>query len=351
MTIRRGRLLLSLVVALALALAGTAAAAQTPVKVETRNLYLGSSLDPATSATTPEQFFAGLNQIWATVKASDIPARMQRIADEIQREQPDLIGLQEVSKWTSTNLAAGSNEPSYDFLALLQSALSARGLSYTAAATSDNFDVTVPLPGPPPATQFLLRFQDRDVILVRNRPGVAFSNPQDASFATQATLNSPIGPLSFDRGWASVQAVVDGRSFTFLDTHLEVAGATAPVQEAQARELLAGPLSGPGPIVAAGDFNSAADGSTTQSYGILTAVLQDAWVKGNRQAPGFTCCQAADLRNKLSLLHERIDLILTKGAQPNPAPKAKVIGDRQVDKTPSGLWPSDHAGVSATVYP
>ena len=140
---RHGRLLLSLLAAMALVLAlasAASAAPPTPVKVETRNMYLGSSLDPATSATNAAQFFAGVNQIWATVKASDIPARMARMADEIAADPADLIGLQEVSKWTATNLTSSSAEPSYDFLALLQSALTARGLSYTAAATSGNFD-------------------------------------------------------------------------------------------------------------------------------------------------------------------------------------------------------------------
>ncbi|MFS4096321.1 hypothetical protein [Streptomyces sp. AF1A] len=28
---------------------------------------------------------------------------------------------------------------------------------------------------------------------------------------------------------------------------------------------------------------------------------------------------------------------------------AKVIGDRPGDRTPSGLWPSDHAGVAASL--
>ena len=339
---RRARMLAALAAALCLALAGVAAAAPpTPVKVETRNIYLGSSLDPATSATTIPQFLAGVQQIWTTVKASDPAGRMQKIADEIATEKPDLIGLQEVSRWTGLGA-----EPSYDFLALLQNALAARGQSYAVAATSNNFNSPV-LPVSGGGVQLL----DRDVTLARVRPGVSYSGVQQGTFAAQAVLPSPVGPLSFNRGWTSIQAVVDGRSFRFVNTHLEVGGQTAPIQVLQGQELLAGPMGGPGPIVAAGDFNSAADGSTTATYGLLRTQFDDAWIKGNRQAPGFTCCQAGDLRNKLSLLDERIDLILTKGAQPTPAPQAKVIGDRQADRTPAGLWPSDHAGVAATVYP
>ncbi len=45
-----------------------------------------------------------------------------------------------------------------------------------------------------------------------------------------------------------------------------------------------------------GDFNSAADGSSTPTYGLLTARLRDAWsVRG--PAPGYTCCQEPTLTN------------------------------------------------------
>ncbi|HEY3187998.1 MAG TPA: hypothetical protein VGJ70_11015, partial [Solirubrobacteraceae bacterium] len=120
---------------------------------------------------------------------------------------------------------------------------------------------------------------------------------------------------------------------------------------AEGNELLAGPLSGPGTQIAAGDFNSAADGSTTATYANLTAVFKDAWINGNQASRGLTCCQAADLLNKLSTLSERIDLVLTKNASATPAPKAKVVNDRQVDRTAAGQWASDHAGVVATVFP
>ncbi|HEY3190789.1 MAG TPA: endonuclease/exonuclease/phosphatase family protein, partial [Solirubrobacteraceae bacterium] len=286
----------------------TAQAAVTPLTIETQNLYLGADLTPAIAAQNAGQFFAAANQIWANVKASDPAARMGKIADEIATAKPDIVALQEVSKWTATNF--GTSEPSFDFLTLLQSALSARGQSYTVASTSNNANIgPIPLPaGTPTPPFFLLTFQDRDVILVRNRPGLTFSNPQNANFAAQQTLTTPVGPLSFNRGWASIDGTVGGRSFHFVDTHLETESFPT-VQVAEGNELLAGPLSGPGTQIAAGDFNSAADGSTTRTYANLTAVFKDAWINGNQASRGFTCCQAADLLNKLSTLSERIDLV------------------------------------------
>ena len=63
--------------------------------------------------------------------------------------------------------------------------------------------------------------------------------------------------------------------------------------------------------------------------------------------PGFTCCQDADLLNPTSKLSERIDLVLFRGNF--SAIHADIVGDNPANRTSSGLWPSDHAGVVATL--
>ena len=69
--------------------------------VMTQNLYLGSSLTPALTATDAASFVAAVAQIYATVLYTNFPARAEAIADEIEAKDPDLIGLQEVTKWTT----------------------------------------------------------------------------------------------------------------------------------------------------------------------------------------------------------------------------------------------------------
>lgn len=126
-----------------------------------------------------------------------------------------------------------------------------------------------------------------------------------------------------------------------MSTYLEPVSPV--IQGLQADELLNGPGNTKLPIVFIGDFNSKADGTGTQTYSkIINAGFIDAWTiagKGN----GFTCCQADDLLNQISSLDERIDLILFKGNF--DIKNIKVIGNQQNDRTISGLWPSDHAGV------
>ncbi len=73
--------------------------------------------------------------------------------------------------------------------------------------------------------------------------------------------------------------------------------------------------------------------------------LTDIWALRPGKPDGFTCCELADLSNSASQHDERIDIIF---AFPAPtAVKANALDDEAGDKTLSGLWPSDHASVSA----
>ena len=81
----------------------------------------------------------------------------------------------------------------------------------------------------------------------------------------------------------------------------------------------------------------------------------DVWTRRVNVAddPGYTANHAPDLRNETVTLHKRIDFILARN-EPGSAPLsildsvfAIVVGDELNDRTPSGLWPSDHAGVVA----
>jgi endonuclease/exonuclease/phosphatase family metal-dependent hydrolase len=330
--------------------------------VMTQNLYLGSSLNPALVATTPTQFVAAVAQIYGTAVFTNFPRRAEGIADTIAAEQPDLVGLQEVTHWIAQPLVAGATPPSYDFLTILQAALAARGLDYRVAAVSQNADIgPAPLvapgfgcgvPASPAAPQCVVTLQDRDVILVNHDThSLHVRGSATGDYVAQQQFQPPgaATPVSFARGWAYVDAAYRGTSFRFVTTHLEVEDFAA-VQEAQAAEFLAGPAHADGPVIATGDFNSAADPATTttptSTYGALTrSWFTDAWtVNGND--PGVTCCQSGTLTNPVSALQTRIDLVLTHGAV--RAESARVVDDHLIASTPP-LWPSDHAGVVAVL--
>jgi endonuclease/exonuclease/phosphatase family metal-dependent hydrolase len=312
--------------------------------VMTQNLYAGADFNRVLGAATPLEFLIAGAGLYATVISSNFPARAAAIAHEIDDSDADLIGLQEVSKWTATGTGA---PPSFDFLEILLQALASRGLDYSVAAVSDNLTVG-PLPlllCPGPIGTCLLSYHDRDVILVNNDSRrLRISNPQSGHYAAQQIVTTAVGGLNFARGWASVDGSFDGERFRLVTTHLEIEGYPA-IQEAQATEFLAGPAHVRGSVIAVGDFNSAADGSTTQSYAELTnSFFEDAW-RINRHDPGFSCCQNETLSNPTSLLASRIDLVLTHDAR---AAEIELVGDAPF-QTSSPLWTSDHAGLAAEV--
>ena len=319
------------------------------LRLMTRNLYLGADLTPALQAQTTPAFLGAVASIYAANQATDFAARAKAIAKEIDRTGPDLVGLQEVSGWQTSGPATVA--PSQDFLAVLQAALAARGLDYAVASTSVNAVIgPVPLVSPCASTTVgacLLTFTDRDVILVnRDTRRLRWTNPRSGTYAAQLVFTPRLPgaqELSFRRGWASIDGHFRGRPFHFVTTHLETSGFAA-IQQAQAAEFLAGPAFGRGADLVTGDFNSAADGSSTATYGLLTDRLRDAWsVRG--RAPGYTCCQESTLSNPTPQFSRRIDLILVRGAKPL---KARRVGIRPIATTPP-RWASDHAGVVADV--
>ena len=320
----------------------------------TQNLYLGASLAPALQATTPAEVVAATATIYGTMLFTDFPSRAGALADEIATERPDLIGLQEVSQWVATPLDTGPTPPSLDFLDILQAQLAARNLNYVVAATAENATIgPVPLVAPPfgcglTATDCVVSLHDRDVILVNgDTDGLTVSSAASGHFEAQATVVLPgaSAPLSFDRGWVAIDADLDGAQFRFVNTHLEVEDRPS-VQEAQARELFAGPMRPERTVIAVGDFNSAADGSTTRTYRFLVkGVYEDAW-STNPGDRGDTCCQSETLTNPQSQLSTRIDLVLTRSADPIAA---HVVGASAPFQSVPPFWPSDHAGVVADV--
>jgi exonuclease III len=101
------------------------------------------------------------------------------------------------------------------------------------------------------------------------------------------------------------------------------------------------------PLVFGGDFNTHVDPLIYQTLINAQTRLTDAWKLLHPNQPGFTCCQAANLLNARSTLSLRIDLILSRDLA--GVDNMKVFGDLPSDRTPSGLWPSDHAGLVATL--
>lgn len=313
--------------------------------VMTQNLYLGADIDPVLNAPSPNEAPIRVAQAWSAILATRFPERAGALAGRIAAVRPHLVGIQEVALFRirppgdlGVGCPAPAREVAFDYLSALLSELKARGLAYRAVAVCAGVDVELPS-----ATGDRIRMTDQNAILAR--ADVETSSPQTGNFALNltASVGGPEGlPLTLLRGWASVEATVSGRTLRFVNTHLEREAFPA-VQLAQTDELLKTLDGLTLPVVLVGDFNSASDGGATPAYErLIGASFADAW--GLREA-GFTCCQESDLLNPTSRLNRRIDLILVRGGL--SVADARIVGDDPADRTPSGLWPSDHAGVVA----
>jgi endonuclease/exonuclease/phosphatase family metal-dependent hydrolase len=329
--------------------------------VMTRNLYLGADLFAVVEGD-PRQLPLRVIQAWQHILMMNFPERAGSIADEIVAASPQLVGLQEVPLYRidpSGDAAFGGTNPAtvvaLDYLTTLQSALAARGQCYNAVASNSLTDVELPaIVSASPLTFIDIRYTDRDVILARC--DVPTSDARSGVYADRVVFT--VGPTSIPapRGWTSTLATVGGVTFRFANTHLETDGSPA-IQVAQANELLGVLAAESEPIVLVCDCNSAADGSQTATYGLLTGSggFVDAWSEAHPDDPGYTSSLPDGFFTD-PLLRTRIDLVLARygfHASPNAgivgAVHADVVGETPAERTASGLWPSDHAGVVATL--
>lgn len=325
---------------------------QRELTVATYNVYLGADLTPLFAAQTPAAFVAAAATVYAQMEYTDFPRRAEAIADQIAEHSPDVVGLQEVALW-QTGPLGGALETRFDFLPILLDALARRGLGYRAVAVNTNFGT--PQPVPISATR-QASFVDRDVILVRSdlpASRLKASNPRSELFSATLTLPSAIGPIAVPRGWSSVDLKVRGTRVRVANTHLEAFGGPT-VREPQGRELIAALSDSPYPVIVLGDLNTCpqdTDPCTLDStYEDLTgAGYVDAWAERHGIAGGWTSGQSASLDGP-DTISRRIDYVLHRGPGLRAA-HVEVIGEEEADRTggsPS-LWPSDHAGVVATV--
>jgi endonuclease/exonuclease/phosphatase family metal-dependent hydrolase len=307
------------------------------VTVMTQNLYLGANLTPLfgpTGADLVQQAAIA----YAHVVQTDFPARAEAIADEIASARPDLVGLQEVALWRTAPLSDPSQmTTTYDFLQILLDALAADGHPYRVVAVNTNFSGMLPIG---PAT--LASFTDRDAIIIRaDRPRLHVSNPRSGTYAAGVPVAINGSPITIPRGWSSVDVRVHGLTFRFANTHLEAYSDV--IRGLQAGELATTLSGSPHPVVLAGDLN---DLPGTGSVATLQAAgLRDGWIGAMGDVPGYTAGQTDDLDNVPSTIDHTVDYVMVGRSIHPVRGSGDIVGEELADRTTSGLWPSDHAGV------
>lgn len=330
------------------------------LRVMTRNIYLGFDVDVVLGAPNPADIPVLVAEAYQMLLSTDFPARAKAIAREIYKTRPHLIGLQEVATiriQSPGDAILGGTVPAeevlYNYLDILMSALENYGLHYKVAGIIQNADVELPMlvSSNPPAFDDV-RLTDHDVVLARE--DVDISNVMAENY--QARLIVPEVGIQIPRGFVAVDARTGGKKYRFVSTHLEPApnDLILQIQLAQAGELAASLADEKLPIVMLGDFNSPAPTGATYQFFESQGFI-DTWTHNllKYNPNGYTCCFTPDLRNPEITLSERIDIVYVRkkslfgGGQFIGPVISVVVGDELRDRTPSGLWPSDHAGVAA----
>jgi len=361
------------------------------IRLMTQNQYVGAELTTILAASTPEEFNAAIVTALKMIAANIPVKRMEALAAEIAKDQPALVGLQEVYRFQCTDLAPpspgqGCNDPSIAaaFSDQLQATLDALDGTYEAKAQVFNLNLTG-IPFLINGVPALVNVLDRDVILARKGVGATPVDFQSlgvcmkpsvdgCNYTTVIETDTLVGPLSIERGFVAVDTTVNGKAYRVVNTHLEVQrpDPTNPLsqvfQAAQAYELIqillfTTPMNRS--LFVLGDMNSAPehlaipgplplpppfDGGIPTAYQQFVAIgFADIWTFRPGAVPGYTCCQLEDLSNKKSALYERIDMIFSLDI-PKKVKKVRVVGATVSDKTRPpglGLWGSDHGSVTA----
>jgi len=316
------------------------------VRLVTQNMDVGSTFTALSAAHSAPELLAAVATIYNNILATKPAERAAAMAREIARHRPDLVALQEAAM-----LRTGTGGPATtvrsDLLQSLLDELAGLGQRYRAVAIVPGFDAQAPS-----ALGFDVRVTNQDAILVRadlQPDELEVSNLQIEQFGVKLSVPTLLGPFTDPRGWAAIDVKMRGSKFRFVTTHLD--SVVPAIRVAQANELLLTAANTSLPVIIAGDSNIAADSSLDPSFpayqAIINAGFTDAWQSKRAPDPGFTAHQAENLLNPTSLLNHRIDLVLFRGGF--GVADISLIGNQPADRTSAGLWPSDHAGVAATL--
>jgi Endonuclease/Exonuclease/phosphatase family len=319
------------------------------VRIMTQNLDLGD-FTPLLGATSPGAFLIAVTATYQKILATQPAVRAAAVAREIARERPHLVALQEAGILRSgfvpiTSPPTPVPTVDEDQLALLLAELDRLGHPYHPVAIVPNLDAQAPS-----STGKSVRITDRTAILARGGDDIKLSNAQVQEFLAISAFPTPLPGVVIPnlRGWASVDVKVNGREFRLITTHLEI---PQPFNLSQAKEALQSAVNSTAlPVVFVGDFNIVANSPSDPTFityqTLLNAGLVDAWQQNRPADPGYTCCQLPTLDNATTNLSSRIDLVLTRG--PIDLRDIHLVGDQPSDRV-GGLWPSDHAGIAATL--
>jgi len=331
-----------------------------PIQVYSQNVYPGFDIDAVEAAfgQSPEAAVMALTNGLLVLDATNWRERAARMAVEIEARDPDVIVLSELVSVKREGFQAVSGflggtpfEPlapywsalpdrTTDFLPIFAEELIKRGLHYNLVDTLRLTDVTIPIPGFP--VTVAAQYIDRDAMFAR-------ADVQVDTVTTDTFAVSLQSIATQTRGWIAADLEVHGKPWLVVGTHPAPNWAEAG-KTPHITELLGAVAGATRPTIIAGDLNLLPNSA---EYAQLSAAgFVDLWTLRNGNSPlRATCCHGDDetLRDANDGLEKTIDYVMTRaipGYTTGPV-QFTIFGDNLVERTATGMWPSDHAGLFA----
>ena len=243
-------------------------AAEQPIKVMSRNLYLGADVGVAL-AKIPNMP-AAAQFMWDQVQKTDFSKRKKILAEQIRTESPDVIGIQEATIWYCKAHFWSKNTEVFNFT---QELLAELGGDYVIAskngveANNPGYSIG-PIPfltkvTDPQTFQKLFGqndadcgFQIGDALLIKKSLAQYVNQVGNSEYKDVYKVVPTL--MEIYRGYAWADITVQGTNVRFVTTHLESLWDANKVPKAadQARQLVSDLKNTKSPIVVIGDFNS-----------------------------------------------------------------------------------------------
>lgn len=255
-----------------------------------------------------------------------LDARLELVAREVARLEPDVVVLQEVS------VSSDHGDVVERLISDVEARLGREGI-YNSAYVGAHGSETI-------------GWEEGEAVLSRFAIDDAVAIEFDAQHDTVTALGVPL--LQEARRAIRVELRGQREPLVVVATHLTAADVdTAAEQAEELVDRLVPPRGDPRPVVVAGDLNSPPGSATLAAF--AEAGFTDAWSDVRPDDPGWTYGHTS-LRSRSPRATERIDYVLVRDARVQHA--ELFLDEPDTMPTREGpLWASDHTGVLAVVAP
>jgi endonuclease/exonuclease/phosphatase family metal-dependent hydrolase len=241
------------------------------ISVMSRNIYLGADVGVALDLLP--DFPAAAQFMWDQMRATDFEKRSRVLAKELFFYRPDVVGIQDATKWICKKGILSKKKTIFDFLQMLIEDTRRTGVGYSLAikGNTSTLNTGFSLPAIPRLTMVKdpnlftpifgqesasCGFEIADAILIRDE----FMGDVIQAGTSEYTAHYTVVPalLEIYRGYSWVDLNVDGHTVRIVTTHLESLfdQDSEPHSSVQASQLIQDLKSTKSPLVVMGDFNS-----------------------------------------------------------------------------------------------